>query len=71
MSRRWSTTSPPADVSSTVRSLADVIAFNKRNMGVEMPLFGQDIFDKAQLKYPDDTWTWETYAATAARLTGS
>ena len=30
-----------------VRSLADVIAFNKRNMGVEMPLFGQDIFEKA------------------------
>ena len=31
-----------------VRTLADVIAFNKRNMAVEMPLFGQDTFEKAE-----------------------
>ena len=32
-----------------VRTLADVIAFNKRNMAVELPLFGQDTFEKAEV----------------------
>ncbi len=31
-----------------VRSLADVIAFNKANAAREMPLFGQDIFERAE-----------------------
>ena len=31
-----------------MRTLADVIAFNKRNMAAEMPLFGQDTFEKAE-----------------------
>jgi amidase len=31
-----------------VRSLSDVIAFNKANAAREMPLFGQDIFEKAE-----------------------
>jgi multiple sugar transport system substrate-binding protein len=31
--------------------------------------YNKEHFDKAQVKYPDDTWTWDTYAATAARLT--
>ena len=31
--------------------------------------FNKEAFDKAQIKYPDDTWTWDTYATTAARLT--
>ncbi|MGI8706315.1 MAG: amidase [Sphingomicrobium sp.] len=31
-----------------VRSLADVIAFNTANAAVELPLFGQDIFEQAQ-----------------------
>ncbi|HET7816074.1 MAG TPA: amidase [Sphingomicrobium sp.] len=38
--------SSPAPI--PVRSLADVIAFNKANAAREMPLFGQDIFEKAQ-----------------------
>jgi amidase len=38
--------SSPAQI--PVRSLADVIAFNKANAPVEMPLFGQDIFEKAE-----------------------
>jgi amidase len=38
--------SSPAPI--PVRSLADVIAFNKANATVEMPLFGQDIFEKAE-----------------------
>lgn len=36
----------PATVKS--RTLADVIAFNKANVGAEMGLFGQDTFEKAQ-----------------------
>lgn len=31
-----------------VRSLADVIAFNEANAAREMPLFGQDVFEKAE-----------------------
>lgn len=38
------TTPPPV----TVRSLADVIAFNRANAGSEMPFFGQDIFEAAE-----------------------
>src|SRR5450432_1170961 len=35
-----------------VRSLTDVIAFNEKNKGKEMPYFGQDLFLKAQEKGP-------------------
>ncbi len=35
-----------------VRSLADLIAFNKRNEDREMPFFGQDVFITAQEKGP-------------------
>ncbi|MFL5320578.1 MAG: amidase [Myxococcaceae bacterium] len=35
-----------------VRTLADVIAFNLANAATEMPLFGQDLFEKAQKKGP-------------------
>ena len=38
--------SSPAPI--PVRSLADVIAFNRAHAAVEMPLFGQDIFEKAE-----------------------
>lgn len=38
--------STPANVK--IRTLADLIAFNKANAGTEMGLFGQDIFEKAQ-----------------------
>ncbi len=38
--------SSPAPI--PVRSLADVIAFNKANAATEMPLFGQDIFEQAE-----------------------
>jgi amidase len=30
------------------RTLADVIAFNKANAGAEMPLFGQELFERAE-----------------------
>ena len=38
--------SSPAPIS--VRSLADVIAFNEAHMKQEMPLFGQELFEQAQ-----------------------
>lgn len=38
--------SSPAQI--PVRSLAQVIEFNKANAGLEMPLFGQDIFEQAE-----------------------
>jgi multiple sugar transport system substrate-binding protein len=31
--------------------------------------FNRDLFDAAGEKYPDDTWTWETFRAAAERLT--
>jgi amidase len=38
-----------------VKTLKDVIDFNERNRGKEMPFFGQDIFLKAQEKGPLNT----------------
>jgi len=40
----------PASVK--VRSLADVIAFNERERGREMPYFGQELFEMAEKKGP-------------------
>src|SRR5919202_2108580 len=31
--------------------------------------YNKDILDKAQIKYPDDTWTWDQYVQVATRLT--
>jgi multiple sugar transport system substrate-binding protein len=31
--------------------------------------YNKDIFDKAGVKYPDDTWTWDDVVATAKQLT--
>src|SRR5260370_10678603 len=38
--------------SSSVKSLKDVIEFNERNRGREMPYFGQDILLKSEQKGP-------------------
>ena len=35
-----------------VHTLKDLIAFNEKNRGREMPFFGQDIFEKAEAKGP-------------------
>ena len=39
-----------ADVSSPIKSLADMIAYNKAHAAEEMPYFGQEIFIKAEAK---------------------
>jgi len=31
--------------------------------------YNKDLLDKEQVKYPDDTWTWDKYVEVAARLT--
>jgi amidase len=41
--------------STSVKSLKDVIEFNERNRGREMPYFGQDIFLKSEQKGPLST----------------
>jgi multiple sugar transport system substrate-binding protein len=33
-------------------------------------IYNKDLFDKAGVKYPDGTWTWQTWEDTAAKLTG-
>ncbi len=53
-----------------VRSLADVIAFNKANMGQEMPLFGQDIFEKAQATKGVSDPAYKRARATSFRAAG-
>ena len=32
-------------------------------------LYNQNLFDKAGVKYPDDTWTWQTFLDAARKLT--
>ena len=42
------------------------LPLRRRHVG---PGLQQGAVDQAQLKYPDDTWTWDTYMTNAARLT--
>ena len=51
-----------------VRTLADVIAFNENNAAKEMPLFGQDLFLKAQAKGPLTEQAYRDAAARSRRL---
>jgi len=56
-------------VSSSVKSLKDVIEFNERNRGREMPYFGQDIFLKSEQKGPLDSKEYLDALALNHRLT--
>ena len=51
-----------------VRTLADVIAFNKRNADRELPFFGQELFEKAQAKGPLTEAAYVDAAQKARRL---
>jgi amidase len=51
-----------------VRTLADVIAFNKRNADRELPFFGQELFEKAQAKGPLTEPAYVDAAQKARRL---
>ena len=61
--------SSPAPI--PVRSLADVIAFNQANMALEMPLFGQDIFNKSQATKGLSDPGYKKARATSLRLAGA
>jgi amidase len=61
--------SSPAPI--PVRSLADVIAFNKANMAREMPLFGQDIFERAQATKGLSAPAYKKARATSLRIAGA
>jgi amidase len=51
------------------RTLADVIAFNRTHADVEMPLFGQDLFERAQATGGLDE-AWRTAREVSFRLAG-
>ncbi len=53
-----------------VRTLADLIAFNKANAGREMPYFGQDLFEQANAKGPLSERAYIEARDKARRLAG-
>jgi amidase len=54
--------------STTVRSLSDLIAFNKAHAEREMSLFGQELFEQAQAKGPLTSLAYRQALATCRRL---
>jgi amidase len=55
----------------TTRSLADVIAFNRAHADREMPLFGQDLFERAEATEGLDSEAYRSARATSLRLAGA
>jgi amidase len=53
-----------------VRTLADVIAFNEREREREMPFFGQNLFEMAELKGPLTTPEYLSHLDDCRRLAG-
>ena len=53
-----------------VKSLADVIEFNKTNAAKELPYFGQELFEQAQAKGSLDEKEYKDAAAKARQLAG-
>jgi amidase len=53
-----------------MKSLADVIEFNKTNAAKEMPYFGQELFEQAQAKGSLDEKEYKDAAAKARQLAG-
>jgi multiple sugar transport system substrate-binding protein len=40
-----------------------------RYTSIYVLFYNKDLFDAAKLKYPDETWTWDTYLAAAQKMT--
>jgi amidase len=59
----------PAQLSA--RTLADLIAFNKANAAVEMPLFGQELFEKSQKSSALSDPAYRKARATSLRKAGA
>jgi amidase len=55
----------------TTRTLADVIAFNKAHADRELGLFGQELFEKAELTAGLDDAAYQAARATSLRLAGA
>jgi len=53
-----------------VRTLADLIAFNRQERGREMPFFGQDLFEDAEKKGPLTSAEYRTNLANCQRWAG-
>ena len=53
------------------RSLADLIAFNKAQAAVEMPLFGQELFEQSQKAKPLTDAAYKRARATSLRKAGA
>jgi amidase len=54
-----------------VRSLKELIAFNKANAAVEMPLFGQELFEQSQKAGPVTDAAFRKARATSLRKAGA
>jgi amidase len=53
-----------------VRTLADLIAYNRQERAREMPFFGQDLFEDAEKKGPLTTAEYRTTLANCQRWAG-
>ncbi|MBA3232043.1 MAG: amidase [Acidobacteria bacterium] len=54
-----------------VRTLADVIAFNRREREREMPFFGQELFEMAETKGPLTSREYRTHLESCAKRAGA
>jgi amidase len=59
-----------AAANAPVKSLADVIEFNKTNAAKELPYFGQELFEQSQAKGSLDEKEYKDAAAKARQLAG-
>ncbi|HEV8693683.1 MAG TPA: amidase [Lysobacter sp.] len=59
------------DSEAPVKSLADLIAYNKANASSEMPFFGQELFEQAQERSPLSDAAYRAARNKSERLTGA
>ncbi|MFG1927227.1 ABC transporter substrate-binding protein [Cryptosporangium sp. NPDC048952] len=63
------------DAGNYPKSLVDLYTVDGKTYGLPKDFdtvglwYNKELFDAARVKYPDDTWTWDTFKAAAAKLT--
>jgi multiple sugar transport system substrate-binding protein len=63
------------DTGNYPKSLVDLYTVDGKRYGMPKDFdtvglwYNKSLFDAAGVKYPDDTWTWDTFKAAAAKLT--
>jgi multiple sugar transport system substrate-binding protein len=63
------------DTGNYPKALVDLYTVDGKHYGVPKDFdtvglwYNKSLFDAAGVKYPDDTWTWDTFKAAAAKLT--